>query len=207
MSQTLTPELPRQNVTVVGAFNPAIIQPNWVRRFVPVLDGELSTFLDAAGGLPLHQAGSLYWQVTPEKLVVYGPISQAGAAAAQILVRLPHTPLRASGVNFLFQETAERPRCGPWRLETEPEEVGRLLAGSVGEFSFSQVVEREDEVRLTLRLRWISEEPDALLDLNYHREGRAPLGEERSKELAAHAERAAEFEIDAQRIRGEILRG
>lgn len=207
MTQAITKELPPQNVTVVGAFNPAIIQPDWFKRFVPAVADEISTLVPIGGGPMLFQSGLLYWAVTTERLIVYGPISQAGAIASSILRTLCHTPLRAAGVNFQFQGRADRARCGPWRLAADAAAVQDLLSGSTGEFSVSQTVHREDAVRLTLKLLWPSAEPDALLDLNYHREGRAPIGEERAKELADHVERSPEFEADAHRIREEVLGG
>jgi hypothetical protein len=207
MTESITRELPRQNVTVVGAFNPAILQPGWIKRFVPAVTEEISTLIPLEGGPTLFQAGPLYWVVTNERAVVHGPISLAGAVVASIVRMLPHTPLRAAGVNFQFQGRADRQRCGPWRVSSEPAGAQSLMAGTPGEFSMSQVVRREDDVRVTLKLLWVSEEPDVLLDLNYHREGRTPLGEERAKEIEAHVERAAEFEADARRIQETLLRG
>jgi hypothetical protein len=207
MTQSITRELPRQNVTVVGAFNPAVLSPSWVKRFVPAVTDEISTLIPIEGGPPLFQAGPLYWVATSERLIVHGPISQAGAMVASIVRTLCHTPLRAAGINFQFQGRADREQCGPWRISSAREGVQGLLAGTPAELSLSQIGLREDAVRVTLKLLWISEEPDALLDINYHREGRAPLGEERAKEIADHAERGPEFEADAKRIQEELLRG
>jgi hypothetical protein len=207
MASSIALELPRQNVTVVGAFNPAILQPGWVKRFVPAVEDEIHGLLPVQGGPTIFQAGPLYWIATDERLVVHGPIVQAARVASTIVRTLAHTPLRAAGINFLFQGKADRARCGPWRLSIAPAQPSEAFGGAPGEFSLSQVMRREDGIRLTIKIVWPSEEPDALLDLNYHREGQAPLGEERAKELSDHMDLAGEFEVEADRIRTELLNG
>ena len=123
MTQSITRELPRQNVTVVGAFNPAVLSPSWVKRFVPAVTDEISTLIPIEGGPPLFQAGPLYWVVTSERLIVHGPISQAGAMAASIVRTLCHTPLRAAGINFQFQASVD---------VSKPAIRGRLITGHRG---------------------------------------------------------------------------
>ena len=205
MTEPISFELPRQNVTIVGSFNPAIFHPSWVREHVPQIREEIQTLMPIQGGPALFLAAELYWTVTPERLVVYGPPGQAGSAVATIVNTLFHTPLRAAGVNFLFTGKAPRERCGPWRIAASTEETSALLRGSPGELSLSQAVQREDGVRVTLKLVWPSEEPEAVLDLNYHLTARESRNEARAKELAAHAERASDFAADAERISRELL--
>jgi len=207
MTEPISFELPRQNVTIVGSFNPAIFHPSWVREHVPQIRDEIQTLMPAEGGPPLCHADELYWTVTPERLVAYGPPRQTGGVVATILTTLCHTPLRAAGVNFLFKGKAPRERCGPWRIAVSVEDTSALLRGSPGELALSQAVQREDGVRVTLKLVWPSEEPEVVLDLNYHLAARESRNEARAKELAAHAERASEFAADAERISRELLHG
>ncbi len=207
MSQPSEIELPPQNVTIVGAFNPAILEPTWVKRWVHEVREEIEVFSPLGGGPALHKAGTLYWIATPERLVVYGPIGRAGLVASQILNTLSHTPLRAAGVNFTYPGRSDRRHCGPWRISDGSESVQQLTRGSAAEFSFSQVALRDDGVKLTVKVLWPTAEADALLEINYHRDGREPTGDARAKELAQHLERAAEFERDAERIRSEVLNG
>jgi hypothetical protein len=206
MSDDVSLELPRQNVTVVGSFNPAILQPHWIQRWVPEIKEEIATLMPLGGGAPIYQAGQLYWVVTPERLVVHGPPARTGRIAATILGVLVHTPLRAAGVNFSFQGQASREQCGPWRLVVG-NDLGEVLRGEPADFSISQVVRREDGVRLTVKLAWPAQEPDAILDLNYHREAESHPAGKRAEELANHVERATEFESDANRIREALIRG
>jgi hypothetical protein len=205
MSQPSEIELPPQNVAIIGAFNPAILEPAWVKRWVREVREEIEVFSPLGGGPPLHRAGPLCWIATPERLIVYGPVGRAGLVASQILTTLSHTPLRAAGVNFTYQGRSDRGRCGPWRISGELDSVQQLTRGAAAEFSFSQVALRDDGVKLTVKVLWPTAEADALLDINYHRDGQEPIGDARAKELAQHLERAAEFERDADRIRSEVL--
>jgi hypothetical protein len=201
-------ELPAQNVTVVGAFNPAIFQPGWVRDHVPGLAGPLEFLVSGpAFAAPLLRAGDVYLLITSERLVVYGPPTRAGRIAGALVATLPHTPLRASGVNFSFGGRREPTGCGPWRISVESAGARHILGGDPQAIAFSHTARRDDGVAVTLKLSWPSSEPDLLLELNYHRDALARLTEDRAKELAEHAERAVEFEADAPRIREAIFGG
>lgn len=206
MPDELSRSLPPQNVTIVGAFNPAIFQPAWIQRFVPEVAGEIETLMPFGGGPLLYHAGELDWSVSVERLVIYGPAVRIGRFAAQVLRELPHTPLRAVGVNFLRRERLDRAQCGPWSMR-ESEEVAALLDGVPSDFSIARVARRSDGVRLTVKIVWPSSEPEAVADFNYHRDAESPPGETRAKELAAHAERACEFEADMARITAALRRG
>lgn len=206
MSELL--ELPPQNVTVVGAFNPAIFQPEWVRGHLPGVEGPIDLLLAGPPSTPpLLRFGETYLLVTSERLVVYGAPARVGRIAATILTTLPHTPLRAAGVNFLFQERLEPASFGPWRISGDDAGVRRLLRGVPQGLAFSHTVRREDDVLVTLKLAWPSTEPGVIVELNYHRDAAARPGEGRAKDLAEHLERAAEFEEDARRVREDIVHG
>jgi len=205
MSDAITLELPKQNVTVIGAFNPAIFEPPWVKRHVPAVEGDITVGLNVGSGPPICRAGELYWIVTNERLVVHGPTAQAGRMVSEILLTLPHTPLRAAGANFLFSGRADRDRFGPWRIGSSTAGVSDLLRGAPAELALSQVALREDGVQVTAKVVWPSESPEALLDLNYHLEASGWVPEERAKQLADHSLRAADLESDALRIRRELL--
>jgi hypothetical protein len=199
-------KLPAQNVTVVGAFNPAIFQPEWVRAHLPGFDGQIDLFVGAQlSAPPLLRSGGLYLLVTSERLVIYGPPAQAGVVAERILTTLHHTPLRAAGANFEFRGQRQPASCAPWAISSDSEAVRRLMGGAPSGITFSQIARREDGVQVTVKLAWPTEQPDVVLELNYQRE--ALSGAERAKELAAHVTQAAEFERDADRIRTEILHG
>ncbi len=196
MSDAIAVKLPNQNVTVVGAFNPAIFDPAWVRRHIPSVGDQISVGFNPSGGPLISRAGELCWIVASDRLVVYGPVDRAGRMVAEILDILPHTPLRACGVNFLFVGRSDRP---------SEVRIRDSLRGTLDEFAVSRVALREDGIRVTAKVLWPSEEPEALLDLNYHLEATGPQSLERAKQLVAHASRASEFDLDAKRIFRELL--
>lgn len=205
MTAPITLDLPKQNVAVVGSFNPAIFEPAWIKQHVAGVSGEIQVALALGGRPPIAWAGELVWIVSADRLVVHGPLARAGAFVADVLQTLPHTPLRAAGVNLLFDGQADQARFGPFALSVRAGGVHRLLRGAPGELSFSQVASRDDGVNVAVKLVWASERPDVVLDLNYHLEASGQVAEERAKQLIDHVRRAPEFEDDAQRIRRELL--
>src|SRR5262245_54428842 len=115
MSQLI--KLPAQNVTVVGAFNPAIFQPAWVRANLPGFDGQIDVFLTPPPHEPpLLRSGTLCLLVSSERLVLYGEPNRIGKVAGAILETLPHTPMRAAGLNFGFEGQRDPSTCAPWTI-------------------------------------------------------------------------------------------
>jgi hypothetical protein len=176
-----------------------------VRRHLPGLEGPPDFLLSGPFAAPLLRAGDVFLLVTHERLVVYGQPARIGRIAGTVISTLPHTPLRAAGVNFSFEGRRGPAGCGPWSISAENQGVRRLLDGEPQGLTFSHVARRDDGVQVTLKLYWPSDAPDLLLELNYHRDALAGPAEERAKELAEHVERATEFEGDAHRIREELL--
>ena len=98
MQDSLSRPLPRQNITILGAFNPAIFQPQWVQRFVPEVAENIETLMPVGGGPLLYQAGELlsgpsrpsdWWSMVRRSVL-------DGRFAASVLRTLSHTPLRAA---------------------------------------------------------------------------------------------------------------
>lgn len=199
-------KLPSRNVTIAGAFNPAIFHPEWVRAHLLERAGSIDLLFPVPGGTPLLRAGDLYLSVGQQRLVLHGPLVMAGEAAARILHTLPHTPLQGAGINVQFQGCCDRRSFGPWRLESGSEQTRELLVAQPAGQTFSQIARRDDGVQLTLKLTWPSESDDVLLDLNYHLDATSPH-EKRALQLADHVKHAARFEQDAERIRQRLLLG
>jgi hypothetical protein len=86
----------------VGRFNPAILTPPWL------IEQEILTNSEAEIGQPLgssilqFRAAGFMWQASLNKLEVHAesPDSDPGEFVAQVLEKLPHTPIRAVGNNF-----------------------------------------------------------------------------------------------------------
>ena len=193
-------ELPNQNVTVLGAFNPEILGPAWVQRHIENIAPTIEMLVPTAGGTVMYRAGELTWVTTRERLVVCGPPRATGQFVAGVLEKLPHTPLVAIGVNSQLAGELSPSHCGPWRLERSDSETQSLLDGTLVDLSFSQAVRRKDGVRLTLKLTWPTSELDVLLDFNYHLDAKSEDSPARAGKLRAHALRADEFCTDAERI-------
>jgi hypothetical protein len=98
------PELKLRQTVVIGAFNPAIITPDWLDEFdLCRPDGEfaLSDQPDASG----FQAGGFEWEVDSASLSISvegDKTADCGAMAARVLALLPHTPVEAVGHNFQY---------------------------------------------------------------------------------------------------------
>ena len=203
--------LPPHSITLVGAINPAILVPAWMQRFVEVLQGQvLQTMLPDPPGSPIFYAsadGTIWWWASSDRFVVHGPPEATGEIAAKVLEQLPHTPLRAAGVNFLFEAPVRRDRTLPWRTETAAERLTKIAGGPPGELSVSQSVFRSAGARLTIRVMWAGIDTEAFVDLNYHYEARGPEGPERAAELADRVRAARDLARDAARIKEELTNG
>lgn len=100
---------------LAGAWNPAILSPNWIGRHILGLPsgsvfqvGMLLPVQGQAGaprltfeGLSMTAApDALAFHITPEDA---GTVAKTFDVAKRILETLPHTPIAAMGVNFAYQ--------------------------------------------------------------------------------------------------------
>lgn len=112
----MTPSVDGWTVVLVGQWNPAVFNPEWVGRNLN--EGRPVTAELAAGLGLLALAG---WRVVLDELVVIpsrdrltvgaratsdAALQRVEEATRRILELLPHTPLLAAGINFTFVETA-----------------------------------------------------------------------------------------------------
>ncbi len=106
------------SVVLPGFWNPAILQPPWLAKVVYETDANMPvahelSFL--AGQPPRFTVEGIKWAPEYTKLTV----NPAGIEEAQLhaceqriraaLTALPHTPIRALGINFQFQDTEPTP--------------------------------------------------------------------------------------------------
>lgn len=107
----------RQPVLVIaGGFNPAIFSPPWMaRNLFGIPEGEeveVTSVLDVAEQTGRHYIQNIGLVVQPQRLAIYldemdeEVIGRAQAVFASIAETLPHTPIAAFGVNFLFEQLA-----------------------------------------------------------------------------------------------------
>lgn len=89
-----------------GNFNPYIFSPQWLIEHKIWDDEEVHLVLGAMGeGVRFRGTKSnIEWVVDAQTMVISGP-ADCGSIACQILVLLPHTPVRAVGCNFAYSST------------------------------------------------------------------------------------------------------
>ena len=104
--------IPSSNLVVVGAWNPAIITPVWLRQQFPdLLPGDQYQAEFLAGPALAVRFTINGTQIDPSngRLVLSRSTDDEGnfvvlpALAEAISVRLPHTPVAAVGFNFAFE--------------------------------------------------------------------------------------------------------
>jgi hypothetical protein len=101
---------------MTGAWNPPIFQPSWAAKFLfEVPEGErrrVNHMFQAGQPDPVSVSyiGNIGYRATPGRFELYlnsddvGCWSYAEELSIRLLEALPHTPIRALGVNFFFTE-------------------------------------------------------------------------------------------------------
>jgi hypothetical protein len=206
MADVQNADLPSQNITVVGAFNPTILRPAWVLRNLLVEATDVSDpIVPEADGPVIYSASGLFWHATRERLAVYGEPNQIGLFVKRLLDILPHTPLTAAGINLQLKRDCEFGKAGPWTVNRalSPE---RVLRGRELELQLSHSVHRDDGVRVSVDVVWRGHgRSSTVFAFNYHLDAQGAHDIERAKQLGDHAARAQEFSDDANRILQELL--
>ena len=165
-------------VVVLGAWNPAIIEPAWLHKH-KVLDEEppkelrwTVTLLPGAGGVRF-ETGGMTWLADAARLEIKGKDwRDCGVYAARVLGLLPHTPIHAVGTNFIF--TCDIPE---WPTEYLP----RLSDLTLGEGNqprefkqeqWSGVRELDDKTRMQVAVAARLNE-GIMVSVNLHRNVRS----------------------------------
>lgn len=195
--------LPASNVTVLGAFNPAIIQPPWLSKVVFGARGDYEVLVAAAGGGPvLQRRNNITWWVQPDRLVAASsPISLAATFVKKVLETLHHTPVKAVGINFRVE--ALLPLTGPWFSKLlDLRSSGEFLRGKMAVSVVLRAARADNSaVNVTIQEAGL---PQVSLDLNFHRSAVAQDEGDRVTELIAHIDRASSFEAEVATIKAEI---
>lgn len=188
------------NIVLLGGFNPNIIQPLWLSRYDVVREKgeEFKTEIQFGPATPqvmTFQLDGFRWEVSLDRVLIGSGEARSPAEwLIRLLDLLPHTPIRAVGVNFRLR--SER---SDWPLEVPKLPNQESAASLIGEIAASTAVTRgrlEDHTQVNLTLNATSDE--VVLDANLHR------GVKHSKEVSAMdmAKQAmSEFDSDWQRVR------
>lgn len=160
-------------VVMVGAFNPAIIQRQWLvaqsiveHAAAEVPEMEVSVTPQATRYR--FRTGGLTWTVSSDRVILETEQSwqRIQASAIAMLQCLPHTPVAAIGMNFHKRVPSES-----WKLPYPrlPEELVRVVGESVGavigESHSCQLAESDGSI---LNLAFRLEEGAVWVDFNFH---------------------------------------
>jgi hypothetical protein len=114
---TMPKETP--SIVLLGAWNPAILQPNWlVQRVFNKPDDEEwpveMEFSPMPGNPPRFRIRDITFIPAYDRLTVFAKgwedddLTAAEDAAVRVLELLPHTPVRAAGQNFKFMVASQQ---------------------------------------------------------------------------------------------------
>ena len=121
------------SVAVLGAWNPAIINPEWLAQYKVIEKVTKNITFELAGpmGRLIFAIGDVRWEVDPTRLAVKAPkFKDCGGYIARILGLLPHTPVGAIGSTFVFAcpltdwPETKLPKLGDVQLAPEPTSKG-----------------------------------------------------------------------------------
>lgn len=184
----------------LGRFNPAILNPPWLvsQGILPDGETEISQPLGSAT-LQFRSAGYM-WQASLNRLDVHAEDAHAdpGAFMAQVLEKLPHTPLRGIGNNFAVAIPAG---AGKNLFPLVTCSLGDLLATPEHELlAISATLALSHEKEAIIKITLDAEQGDVSgISFNFHRDCvSAAAGIEAAMKWSADRE-------EARRLLGKIM--
>lgn len=163
------------NVVVVGAWNVAILNPEWLGKNVFGTDQVKLEI--PVGGHPLaflRVTGDGVRIITAPDKVQFSPVevttetlTKVEATVGKLLDLLPHTPVAAIGANFTFQEHDPAEELVEHFLDPD---LGSIIdLGFTSEaHTYTRHLKQEDGATLNLKTHWDAR--DLLFEFNFHRD-------------------------------------
>ncbi|MEO8019719.1 MAG: hypothetical protein ABI769_18060 [Pseudomonadota bacterium] len=121
-------KLDATNVVVLGAWNPAILQPQWVAKQVFGIEGDLAVQWEVsfvANAPPRFTLGDVRFMPAYDRLTLVpqgldaAQLATCENALRTILTSLPHTPISAFGINYSFEDATPSTGLQALFLDTE----------------------------------------------------------------------------------------
>ncbi|MCA9242887.1 MAG: hypothetical protein KDA32_02940 [Phycisphaerales bacterium] len=190
-------QLTESNVVLIGAFNASIVQPPWLiaNKVVDPVDEctakiELNNRAETQWRFSLDE---LDWRVSGDRIVIgSGRLRSPAPYYEKLLELLPHTPLRAVGINFKLRQDMK-----DWTAPIPSLPNQEAMRSHLGDIIITSTATRSRQTNKTqVSLTLEATEEEVTLDANFHRgvDGR---------EMALHA--LTEFESDWEYL-GQLIR-
>ena len=152
------------NIVFIGHFNPFLISPEWLSKQEIWNPGEVQLLLGGLKQDSVRFSGDgVEWILSADRMMITSAEQDCGHLAAKILERLPHTPVIATGANFVFQDpdlTADHP------VFAKVQKLFPIGDKSPDLFKWS-IVMHEDEVRI--EVTFVCGEQGGSFSVNRHR--------------------------------------
>jgi len=171
--------LERTSAVVLGAWNTAILSPQWLKSEILQLPSEMPMEVDLAiGPTSQYRATVNNLSISPasDKFIII-PLRQekevfqsADGIINRLYETLPYTPIVAIGYNFLFElNNGEKLIANPEGNVKALESLYSSLRATVIPSSvLQQSVMIEEFMYMTLNLSFIKDKDKSIISMNYH---------------------------------------
>lgn len=152
------------NIVFRGHFNPYLISPEWLEREKIWEPDDVQLVLGGLGQDSVRfKGGGVEWMLSFDRMMISSAEADCGTLAREILQRLPHTPVFATGANFVFQAP---------ELTLESGAVRALSGSFFKDFSNPDLLKwsvlcHEDDVRVEVSI--VCGEQGGSVTVNRHR--------------------------------------
>lgn len=162
---------------VVGAWNPAIFQAEWINKEFPEFAASFQIEVELPTNNLRFNFGDFYLSVANNRLILIpkGEITEAilikiADFAKKIFVRLNHTPIIVAGSNFFFQLDKDE-EFSSQEVETEPD-ISNLPEKLANTKLISRSIKHtlsKDDFNINIIYEFLGKERGLLINFDYPR--------------------------------------